>query len=134
MAKIIKYMHSLSKIFLSLLLLLSISTAVFADVWVDGYYRKDGTYVNGHYRSDPDGNFDNNWSTKGNVNPYTGEIGTKTKPSTGSYYNNTTSSTNYKYNDQYSPSYSSSSNSSDNSWLWGLGILGGIVFLSAKKS
>lgn len=133
MAKIIKYMHRLSKIFLSLLFLLSISTAVFADVWVDGYYRKDGTYVNGHYRSDPDGNFDNNWSTKGNVNPYTGEIGTKTKPSTGSYYN-TTSSTNYKYNDQYYPSYSSNSNSSDNSWLWGLGILGGIVFLSAKKS
>lgn len=133
MAKIIKYMHRLSKIFLSLLFLLSISTAVFADVWVDGYYRKDGTYVNGHYRSDPDGNFDNNWSTKGNVNPYTGEIGTKTKPSTGSYYN-TTSSTNYKYNDQYYPSYSSNSNSSDNSWLWGLGILWGIVFLSAKKS
>ncbi|WP_010598958.1 hypothetical protein [Rickettsiella massiliensis] len=32
-----------------------------------------------HYRSNPDGNFNNNWSTKGNINPYTGEWGTKSK-------------------------------------------------------
>jgi hypothetical protein len=49
-------------------------------VHVRGYYRKDGTYVRPHYRSAPDGNFNNNWSTKGNVNPYTGEPGTKTAP------------------------------------------------------
>lgn len=50
-------------------------------VHVRGYTRKDGTYVRPHYRSRPDGNFSNNWSTKGNVNPYTGETGTKTSPS-----------------------------------------------------
>src|SRR5690242_11556610 len=49
-------------------------------VSVKGYYRKDGTYVQPHKRSAPDGNFDNNWSTKGNVNPYTGKPGTLTKP------------------------------------------------------
>jgi len=56
-------------------------------VSVRGYYRKDGTYVRPHMRSSPDGNFWNNWSTKGNVNPYTGEMGTKTSPygSSGSY-------------------------------------------------
>jgi hypothetical protein len=48
-----------------------------ADTWVKGYFRKDGTYVNGHYRSDPDGYFWNNYSSYGNVNPYTGEKGYK---------------------------------------------------------
>ena len=50
------------------------------DVQVRGYYRKDGTYVQPHFRSAPDGNFWNNWSTVGNVNPYTGAVGTRTTP------------------------------------------------------
>lgn len=52
-------------------------------VHVNGYVRSNGTYVAPHYRSAPDGNFGNNWSTIGNVNPYTGELGTKTHPSSG---------------------------------------------------
>jgi len=36
--------------------------------------------VQPHYRSAPDGNFYNNWSTKGNVNPYTGVPGTRVTP------------------------------------------------------
>jgi endonuclease YncB( thermonuclease family) len=48
-----------------------------ATVNVRGYFRKDGTYVAGHQRTAPDGNFSNNWSTEGNVNPYTGKVGTK---------------------------------------------------------
>ena len=44
------------------------------DVWVSGYYRKDGTYVMGHWRSSPDGNPYNNWSFPGNINPYTGKV------------------------------------------------------------
>jgi len=47
-----------------------------ADVWVSGYYRKDGTYVMGHWRSNPDGNPYNNWSFPGNINPYTGKVAT----------------------------------------------------------
>jgi Bacterial SH3 domain len=49
-------------------------------VHVRGYYRKDGTYVAPHERSAPDGDFNNNWSTKGNVNPYTGREGTRVTP------------------------------------------------------
>ncbi|HTK30699.1 MAG TPA: hypothetical protein VL332_01955 [Candidatus Saccharimonadaceae bacterium] len=49
-------------------------------VYVHGYMRKDGTYVQPHMRSVPDGNFNNNWSTQGNVNPYTGQPGSKTTP------------------------------------------------------
>ena len=49
----------------------------FADVYVHGYFRSNGTYVAPYYRSDPDGNPYNNFSTRGNVNPYTGEPGYK---------------------------------------------------------
>jgi len=49
---------------------------IYANVWVSGYYRKDGTYVMGHWRSTPDGNPYNNWSFPGNINPYTGRIAT----------------------------------------------------------
>src|SRR5437870_772678 len=50
---------------------------VFAeDVWVNGYTRSNGTYVQGYYRSRPDGNPYNNYSSQGNTNPYTGQKGT----------------------------------------------------------
>lgn len=45
------------------------------DVYVDGYMRKDGTYVAPHYRSAPDGVHDNSWTTVGNINPYTKQEG-----------------------------------------------------------
>lgn len=44
---------------------------------VRGFFRKDGTYVAPHKRTAPDASFDNNWTTAGNVNPYTGKPGTK---------------------------------------------------------
>lgn len=50
--------------------------AVARDVWVNGYYRADGTYVPGHYRSEPDSNPYNNYNTYPNVNPYNGRQGT----------------------------------------------------------
>lgn len=66
------------RIILSLLILsLLIPALADAATRVRGYYRKNGTYVAPHYRSNPDGNPYNNWSTRGNVNPYTGAIGTK---------------------------------------------------------
>ncbi len=48
-----------------------------AVVHVDSYTTKYGTYVHEHVRSDPDGNPNNNWSHKGNVNPHTGQPGNK---------------------------------------------------------
>ncbi len=48
---------------------------------VRGHVRKDGTYVAPHRQSNPDKNFRNNWSTKGNQNPYTGKEGIRTEPS-----------------------------------------------------
>lgn len=52
-----------------------------SNVHVNGYFRSNGTYVQPHYRTAPDHNFYNNWSTRGNVNPYTGKAGTKEYPS-----------------------------------------------------
>jgi hypothetical protein len=77
-----------------------------ADVWVRGYVRSNGTYVRPHYRSNPDGNFWNNWSTYPNVNPYTGRTGTLRTPSYRSY--RSYSSPSYRsYRSYSSPSYRS---------------------------
>lgn len=46
-------------------------------VHVKGYTRKDGTYVAPHERTSPNHTKNDNYSTKGNVNPYTGKEGTK---------------------------------------------------------
>ncbi|MBN8681179.1 MAG: hypothetical protein J0L99_00930 [Chitinophagales bacterium] len=43
---------------------------------VQGHYRKDGTYVKPHYRTDPNSTNRDNYSTKGNINPFTFEPGT----------------------------------------------------------
>jgi hypothetical protein len=51
-------------------------------VTVRGHIRKDGTYVPPHQRTAPDGSFQNNWSTVGNYNPYTGEEGKVVTPPT----------------------------------------------------
>lgn len=48
-----------------------------ADQYVRGYTRSDGTYVQPHYRSSPDSQQWNNYSTQGNVNPYTGQQGSQ---------------------------------------------------------
>jgi hypothetical protein len=69
-----------------------------AQVYVHGYYRSNGTYVAPHYRSAADGNPYNNWSTVGNVNPYTGQEGTKNPYS--SY--GSTNGTNGSYPNPYS--------------------------------
>ncbi len=44
-------------------------------VKVNGYYRKDGTYVQPYFRTAPNSTKADNFSTKGNVNPYTGKPG-----------------------------------------------------------
>lgn len=52
-------------------------TVLAGDVYVNGYTRSDGTNVPGHHRSAPDASVNNNWSTSPNVNPYTGQTGTR---------------------------------------------------------
>ena len=51
-------------------------TGVEAASRVRGYIKKNGTYVAPHYRSSPNKSKFDNFSTKGNYNPYTGKKGT----------------------------------------------------------
>jgi len=74
-----------------------------ASVYVNGYYRSNGTYVAPHYRSNPDGNFYNNYSSYGNINPYTGSIGTQMP----SYYYTPSYSGYGSYSSPYYSGYSS---------------------------
>lgn len=47
------------------------------DTYVRGHIRSDGTYVAPHMRSAPNRSSYDNWSTSPNVNPYTGQQGTR---------------------------------------------------------
>lgn len=88
----------MKKIFILVLLAISFtfsSLATAKDIYVNGYDRKDGTYVEPHYRSAPDSTRNNNFSTRGNTNPYTGEVGTKPRDN---YYNNYNNMHNNRYN------------------------------------
>jgi len=91
-----------------------------ADVWVSGYVRSNGTYVAPHYRSSPNSSFYDNWSTKPNLNPYTGRIGTRVAPSysTRSYRSYTPSYRSYSTPSyrSYTPSYRSYGTSSYGSY------------------
>jgi hypothetical protein len=63
------------KRFLISLLILTAGAAS-AQVHVNGYTKKDGTYVAPHQRTAPNSTKSDNYSTQGNVNPYTGQAGT----------------------------------------------------------
>lgn len=61
-----------------------------ADEYVNGYYRNNGTYVAPYERTQPNNSLFDNYSSKPNVNPYTGQAGTVNpyqyqQPSYGNY-------------------------------------------------
>lgn len=98
------------KLFISILALAVVATPAVAQVRVKGYVKKDGTYVAPHYRSSPDSSRSNNWSSQGNVNPYTGKVGTQNPYGSPNYGSTNT------YQSPYSkpaPSPWGSSNSGD---------------------
>ena len=64
--------------------LLFVSINMFADQYVNGYYKSNGTYVDSYMKSSPNSTKSDNFSTYGNVNPYT----RKKKKKTYSDYNN----------------------------------------------
>lgn len=55
-----------------------------SQVWVNGYTKANGTYVQGYYKTVPNATATNNYSYTGNTNPNTGAVGTKP------LYNNST--------------------------------------------
>lgn len=63
------------------------SNALAKDTYVKPHIRKDGSFVQGHRRSTPNSTETDNFSTKGNVNPYTGEEGTIKPRKEKNYWN-----------------------------------------------
>ena len=87
------------------------SAACYGSTYVSGYFKSNGTYVNGHSRTCPDSSPYNNYSFPGNYNPNSGRI---TGGSRSSYIDNY-----YGYS-SYSPrAYTSSSYSGYGSSLYG---------------
>ena len=62
-------------LFLFVLLATTLATSAEAATRTRGYFKKSGTYVAPHYKSNRDSSKFNNWSTKGNSNPFTGKKG-----------------------------------------------------------
>jgi hypothetical protein len=65
------------KMWIAVAMMLLLTGVLAADVFagsVKGYYRKDGTYVQPHQRTNPDSSRSNNYSFPGNYNPNTGKI------------------------------------------------------------
>ena len=73
----------------------AVGVAFAGDVYVKGYHRKDGTYVQPHYLTSPDLTRNNNYSTYGNQNPYTGQWGTKPRDNGYPYYGTRSNRSNY---------------------------------------
>lgn len=65
------------KMLIATLLIAVALPAVARDTAVRGYTRQNGTYVQPHMRSAPNSTTLDNYSTRGNVNPYTGQAGTR---------------------------------------------------------
>ena len=64
------------KISVAIIVAMGLVSAAYADNYVNGYTRKDGTYVQPHYQTNPNSTKLDNYSTQGNSNPYTGKAGT----------------------------------------------------------
>lgn len=93
----------MKNLIITLVFILISSFSFSQSVWVNGYTKSNGTYVQGHYRTAPNNTVNDNYSTKGNINPYTGKKGTKprqvyTIPTTKRYNTNTYSNGNSIYN------------------------------------
>jgi sulfur relay (sulfurtransferase) DsrF/TusC family protein len=75
-----------------------------SDVYVKSYTRSNGTVVKGYYRTAPNSTNRDNFSTRGNVNPYTGKKG-YVKPD-NKPYSSSVRSNNYSRSSTTSPSNS----------------------------
>jgi hypothetical protein len=71
-------MKTLTKLTLAVTMLLASVTLCNAQGYhsVRPYTDRNGIYHQRHYRTNPDGNPYNNWSTYPNINPFTGRQGT----------------------------------------------------------
>ncbi len=101
----------------------------FAQVSVKGYYRSNGTYVQPHQRTAPNITRNDNYSTLGNTNPYTGTSGTVPRDGYSDSPASTTTKT-YSAPTYSSPSYSSPIRSSSTTLY--TGSRGGTYYINSN--
>jgi hypothetical protein len=111
-------MKQLFTILLLLLTLFSFAQTNPNHVYVSGYYKSNGTYVKPHYRTAPNSTNRDNFSTRGNINPYTGQPGYITPDNTTTTYTPSTTYSNSTYSNTnpYTTNNTSSTNSSTTSY------------------
>ena len=103
-----------------------------SQVWVNGYTRSNGTYVQGYYRTAPDYTINNNWSTVGNVNPHTGQAGTVPRSTTYSSTYYTAPTYTPTYTTTYTtPTYTSTPNYTSTNTLY-TGPSGGTYYINSN--
>ena len=88
------------KKFILFLLLFSVVTPAFAE-YVNVYYKSNGTYVRGYNRTSADSTKFNNYSTKGNYNPYTQQKGYVNPYNNYNNYNSSYSNSGYRRRYQF---------------------------------
>lgn len=71
-------MKKLSLVLFVLLAMAAVAPAQQKSHPVKTYVKKDGTVVEPHRQTNPNHTQRDNYSAKGNINPYTGKAGTKT--------------------------------------------------------
>jgi hypothetical protein len=89
----------LMKTLSSLLAVVCLTVGSYAGDYVSGYVRSNGTYIAPHFRTSSNSTVRDNYSYKGNYNPYTGSTGTnyyRSSPSS-SYYNGGYSGSTYQF-------------------------------------
>jgi hypothetical protein len=67
----------MKKLFLAIGIITTINAFGTPSHRVNGHTKKNGTYVQPSHATNPNGRKSDNYSNKGNVNPYTGNQGTK---------------------------------------------------------
>lgn len=67
----------MKKLVIALALSTIAASALAADTYTRGYVKQDGTYVQPHYQTAPNDTKVDNYGSRPNVNPYTGQAGTR---------------------------------------------------------
>jgi hypothetical protein len=82
----------------------TLAAAASAGDYVSGYSRSNGTYVAPHYKTSPNSTVQDNYSYKGNTNPYTGSTGSnyyRSAPSSAYYGGSSAGSYSNSYGYRY---------------------------------
>jgi hypothetical protein len=66
----------MKKLSITILLVAPMCSFAQSSHYVNPHTKANGTYVQGHYQTNPNATKMDNYSTQGNTNPYTGQAGT----------------------------------------------------------